>query len=124
MFLAANMLNLQQLAFRSLLRGKGPKKEIIVCIDVDDPTWTFLVNKLMPDQNWDEIRAKGMKPVARGSLERADISKLISLAIPSLGKLLEEDPKEGFFWAVVLTDGGGSLYEILPLPDGKNKILA
>jgi len=62
------------------------EQQCVVCIDVDDPAWTELVNKLMPGFNWDEIRARGEKPVARGVVPLEPIAHVVDQCYPAAGE--------------------------------------
>lgn len=61
------------------------EQQLVVCIDVDDPTWTFLVDMLMPGASWDEFRARGERPVARGVVPAAPLADIVSKTYPAAG---------------------------------------
>jgi hypothetical protein len=46
-----------------------------ICIDVDDPAWTTLVDVLMPGHDWDAYRKRGETPVARGVVPRGIVEE-------------------------------------------------
>lgn len=100
-FFTANKERLAQLEERAA--EKGPDFAV-VCIDVDDPTWTDLVEQLMPGQDWSAIRATGAAPVARGIVTREPIVTLVEALYPAAG-----DPPEGAF-TVVFAAGGATFF--------------
>lgn len=61
------------------------EQQLVVCIDVDDPAWTDLVNMLMPGANWDEFRERGERPVARGVVPTALMSEAVARCYPAAG---------------------------------------
>ncbi len=63
-------------------REKGPDF-VAVCIDVDDPSWTWLADALLPGFNWSEIRDRGERPVARGVVPRGPIVETVEAAYPA-----------------------------------------
>ncbi len=66
-FYALNEQRMLELLARAI--EKGPEF-VAICIDVDDPCWTEIVDALMPGYDWDSIRQRGEKPVARGVVPR------------------------------------------------------
>lgn len=61
------------------------EQQLVVCIDVDDPTWIDLVDMLMPGANWDEIRERGERPVARGVVPAAPMAEVVAKGYPAAG---------------------------------------
>lgn len=59
----------------------------VICIDVDDPSWTPLVDILMPGHDWDSYRARGEKPVARGVVPNDLLAKTVKETYPAAGEL-------------------------------------
>ena len=82
-----NRERLLEFAAKAEKRGDGA---VVVCIDVDDPTWVELVEVLMPGANWDQFRARGEKPVARGIAMRTGMQDIITKVYPAAGKLKTE----------------------------------
>lgn len=112
-----NRERLAELAWRALhVKKMKPEDFLIVCIDVDDPAWTDLVDALMPEHDWDAYRQRGEAPVARGSVERASVGEYLSRVIPGIAGRLR-NPDEGEIQVVVLAAGGGSIYLVEPKED-------
>jgi hypothetical protein len=119
-FFQTNKERLEQLAYRAIQKGLTPHQFITLCIDVDDPSWTDLVDVLMPDYDWQAIRDRGEKPVARGPIT-SEIVDYLSQADPTIApELLDRLPPPGLTTAVVMSDGGASVYYIQPTPQYKN----
>ena len=89
------MLNeerLRQLAKRARVKSleeSGPQG--VICIDVDDPTWTPLVDMLMPGHDWDAFRARGEKPFARGVVPLELIETVAKEFYPAVGEFSSRD---------------------------------
>lgn len=113
-----NKDRLSELAHRGLTKGMGPDQFFVIAIDVDDPSWTDLVEELMPGQNWDSIRALGQIPVARGIVYPVVLDYL-SGVVPDIAPALKCELPEGMIRAVILAAGGGSVYFIEPIPQGR-----
>jgi len=62
-FYLLNKERLVQLAARAKEKGKDFG---VICIDVDDPTFSEVVEALMPGHDWEQYRARGETPIARG----------------------------------------------------------
>lgn len=62
-------------------------KWAVVAIDVDDPTWGFLVDMLMPgnEAEWAARRARGERPVARGCVPQGLLEECVSEMYPAAG---------------------------------------
>lgn len=114
-----NKERLEQMAFRALQKGFAPDAFVTVCIDVDDPTWTEVVECLMPNQNWQEIRDRGEKPVARGTA-LAELSDYISEIAPDLKTSLTGPLPDGLVRTIIMAGTGASVYFITPTPQYKN----
>lgn len=108
-----NRQRLAELAFRAIQRGRKNDEIMIVCIDVDDPVWSFLVDELMPGYDWQSIRDRGEKPVARGSVS-AIMAELLSDFVPNLAQALVGPPPSGHVRVAVLGAGGASIYLTVP----------
>jgi len=76
-FYLPNKARLDELAARAEQQTKDSgKRHGVICIDVDDRRWTWLVDMLMPGHDWDIYRARGEKPVARGIVPEALLSEV------------------------------------------------
>lgn len=98
-FYNVNHTRLTQLAKRAREKTKDsdtlPKpwrniEHCVVCIDVEDLIWNFLVNLLMPEYDWDAIRARGEHPIARGVVPLAIIENAINQIYPAAGSPIPE----------------------------------
>ena len=67
--------------------AEAGEQQCVVCIDVDDPAWTQLVDMLMPGFDWDEIRARGERPVARGVVPIGPIAQVVDQFYPAAGEV-------------------------------------
>lgn len=77
---------------RAVQLGQGPKEVVIVVINVDDKAGEILAEALMPGFNWDEIRAKGETPVARGLAGRDGVIEFAKKIDPNL--VVDDNPSE------------------------------
>jgi hypothetical protein len=112
-FFQLNKSRLEALAYRAInIKGKNPSEFMVICIDVDDPTWTEVVDVLMPNYDWDQFRDRGEKPVARGSIPMI-WSEYISKVVPDVAPAFKELPK-GMVFGIVLASKGASVYLIDP----------
>jgi hypothetical protein len=112
-----NEKRLREMAHRAFVRGLKSHEFLIVCIDVDDPSWTGLVDALMPEADWQQFRDRGEKPVARGSV-LAPVRDYLADVVPDLADGLYGALPEGIVRAVVMADRGASLYHIEATPEG------
>ncbi len=104
---------LQQIAWRALnVLGKRNDQIVVVCIQVDS-RWRDVVDALMPGYDWQSIRDKGEEPVARGSA-MWPICEVVAERLPDIAAVCLEVPTEGMVKAIVLSDGGGTVYELEP----------
>lgn len=118
-FFQPNRERLEQMAWRALQRGLTPEQFVTVCIDVDDPSWTEIVDLLMPGYNWQEYRDRGEKPVARGTA-MASINDYLRTVVPGIETALTGPLLDGTVRAIVMAYGGVSVYFITPTPQYKN----
>lgn len=79
-FYELNRERMGQLLERAKVKGSG---FVAICIDVDDPTWTWLVDALMPGHNWQQYRDRGETPVACGVVPCDIVVKTIEEAYPA-----------------------------------------
>lgn len=87
-FLSPNWPRLRELAKRAEMRTRELGHQLlVVCIDVDDPTWAFLVDQLMPGHDWNVYRSRGETPVARGIVPAEPMVKLVAEAYPAAGEV-------------------------------------
>lgn len=106
-----NEVRLGELAHRAIQRGMGINDFVTVCIDVDDPSWRNLVDELMPDHDWDAYRARGEKPIARGTVQ-ASIVGYLSEVVPDIAPALKGNLPPGKARVVVMGNGGASVYHV------------
>lgn len=89
-FYSVNKDRLAQLAERAQAKSKETGVQYgVICIDVDDPTWTQLVDILMPGYDWDSHRARGEKPVARGVVPQDLLANTVEKTYPAAGELAD-----------------------------------
>jgi len=105
---------LGELAHRAIQKGMGVNDFVTVCIDVDDPSWTELVDELMPGHDWDAYRARGEKPVARGTVN-ASIVDYLSEVVPDITPALRGNLPPGKARVIVMGNGGASVYHVTPV---------
>ena len=115
-----NKERLEHMAFRAINKGMTNDEFVAVCIDVDDPDWTEVVDLLMPNHNWQEIRDRGEKPVARGTAMSV-ISEYLGEVVPDIKPALIGHLHTGVVRAIVMADGGASVYLIEPFPHYKEE---
>lgn len=89
-----NEERLGQLAHRALSRGLGPQDFVIVCIDMDDPSWCDVGEHLMPGHDWDAYRVRGERPIARGSVMKG-FSDYIAEVVPAVASAIRQPLPEG-----------------------------
>lgn len=111
----ANQPRLIEMAQRAL-REKGMTRSefVMVCIQVDDPRWRYIVDGLMPntpESDWQKYRDRGEEPMARGSAFFS-LCEVLSEELPDIADVLMEVPQEGLVKAIVLAEGGGTVYDI------------
>jgi hypothetical protein len=83
-FYMANRTRLDQLADRADEKtAETGVQQAVVCIDVDDPTWAFVLDILMPGFDWEAVRDRGERPVARGVVPRQLIEDLVRECYPA-----------------------------------------
>jgi hypothetical protein len=90
--------------------GLKSNQVIIYCIKVDTE-WRDMVELIMPNFNWQQIRNQGLEPMARG-VEKFSICTKIAEKMPQLKEELEAKPTEDYFKCIVLDEGGGTIYKI------------
>jgi hypothetical protein len=97
-----NADRLHQLANRAVEKEKEESsRQAVICIDVDDPAWTAVVDMLMPGHDWDAYRAKGQKPYARGVVPHNLCTDLVKAYYPAAGEAVD-----GVISIFVLAAGG------------------
>jgi hypothetical protein len=117
-FMLVNAARLAEMAHRALyVRGLSRDAFVVVCIEVDS-RWRDFVDYLMPNQDWQQYRDQGMKPVARGIVS-SSLCEILSEELPSIKNVLMEIPSAGKVKVVVLDTGGATVYEIAPKLEGK-----
>lgn len=114
-FFQPNKERLEHMAFKATRKGLTPSEFVAVAIDVDDPSWTEVVEHLMPGYDWQAIRDRGEKPVARGTVQSGIIDYLCDV-VPDIAPALRNELPSGAVRAVILAEGGASVYHIEPIP--------
>jgi hypothetical protein len=111
------MVRIQHLAWRALyVRRKRADEFVVTCIQVDDPTWRPIVDALMPNYDWEAIRATGAEPIASGTAEWS-LCEVVAECLPIIADVLLEKPSEGMVKVIVLAFGHCTVYEIEPKQD-------
>lgn len=104
-FAKANRESLLRLSERSKIKSAELNEQfIVICIDVDDPKWTLLANVLMPGHDWQQYRDQGLKPVARGVVNRESIEAIAKEAYPAVFGFDVDSP------VAVFSAGGVSVF--------------
>lgn len=119
-FFQPNRERLEHMAFRATKKGLARDEFITVAIDVDDPSWSEVVETLMPGCDWQAIRDRGEKPVARGTVLVGSIVDFLCQVCPDIAPALTGELPQGIVRAVVMADGGASVYYIEPFPHFKD----
>jgi hypothetical protein len=105
-------VRLSEMAYRAInVLGLDPSEVATVAINVDDPAWTDLAEKLMPGHDWQSYRDRGELPIARGSVMWG-AAEYICTVCPALSMALETAPPEGHLYAFVMDGGGASLFVV------------
>lgn len=114
-----NKERLATMAWRAVHRfGKDPREIICVCVDVDDQTWTWFADMLMPGHDWAADRVRGEQLVARGTQMREPIARIMAKIVPDFASLMQSQPRpDGTVQALICAAGGVSLFVILPRPE-------
>jgi hypothetical protein len=116
---ANSMSRLQHIAWRALnVLGKRNSEFVVICIQVDSP-WRDLVDLLMPGYDWQSIRDKREEPIARGSAGWS-ICEIVAERLPDIAAVVLEVPPEGKVKVIVLSTGGGTIYELEPKRDNSS----
>lgn len=88
-----------------------PSEGAMIAIHVDDPTWTELVELLMPGYDWQPYSDRGERPVARGSVMWGTVEVICS-AVPDIAMILKKAPPSGHMYTLILAGGGVSVYAV------------
>lgn len=107
---------LEHLAFMATKKGLARKQFIMLVIDVEDPIWVDFLDDLMPNEDWQQYRDRGENPLALGTIYTEDIVDYLCEAVPDIAPGLTEDLPQGVVRAVVMAEGGASVYYIKPFP--------
>lgn len=103
-----NLDRLQELAQK--LRSEGRQNShFVICIDVDDKTWTPLVNELMPGHDWEQYRSQGQVPMARGIVPWA-LLEVVTEYMPYLQTDLKTITSD--VTGLVCAAGGASVFDL------------
>lgn len=115
-FYNQNEGRLAELAWKAInVRHLSTNDFAIVCIDVDDKSWTELVDELMPGYDWNQFRRKGQKPVARGIVTRSTVD-YIAKVVPDIAPALKTIYPPEIACGIVMAAKGATVYGILPRP--------
>jgi len=90
--LEANADRIAHFRNRVVELGRSPKDTVIVIANVDDKAGGILAESLMPGFSWDEIRARGEIPCARGLAERDGVVQFIKTVDPDI--VINDDPQQ------------------------------
>lgn len=118
-FIEPQRERLEHMAFRQIKNGLRNDEFVAIAIDVDDPTWTHFVKILMPgitEEDWQAIRDKGEKPVARGTVMAKGLLENLSNLVPDIKHALTDELPKDVVRLIVLADGGASVYHTRPFP--------
>lgn len=99
--LEANADRVAHFRNRVVQLGRSPKDTVIVVANVDDTAGGILADALMPGFSWDEIRARGEIPFARGLAARDGVLEFVKKVDPDL--VIDDNPKQV---QVVVVDHG------------------
>lgn len=121
-FYKSNYDALEKKAYKAIhVRKFKPNEVALVAIDVDDPDWRKFADHLMPGEDWEAIRAKGLKPVARG-IVTWEVVEYVKTVCPDITEGISTSPREGHLYCFVMAAGGVAVYEIpyntIPTPVG------
>lgn len=106
-FYGLNKTRLHELSRRAQEKSwQTEDVQCVVCIDVDDPVWTPLVDLLMPGHDWDAYRRRGETPVARGVVPLAPIKKTVDEVYPASSDAFSPNLVN----VVVFAAGGASVF--------------
>jgi hypothetical protein len=98
------------LAKQAVIAGRTTEEFIVLCVDVDDPTWGELINDALPKFDWQKFRDRGERPMARGTVEATTFRKYLKSILPDVGICLDNKPSPDKFHVCVLAMGGATLY--------------
>lgn len=118
------MLNedhLAEIAYRAVhYKNMEKGKFFVVCIDVEDPTWTSVVDYLMPDEDWQKYRDAELHPVARGSVLREGMEGYLKTVCPGIAKAFDIMFPDNVVMSVVMGEGGADIYTVEPKCERSN----
>lgn len=90
--LAINADRVEHFRNRVIQLGRNPKDTVIVLANVDDTAGGILAEALMPGFSWDEIRARGEIPFARGLAARDGVVEFVKKVDPDI--VVDDDPQQ------------------------------
>lgn len=99
-----------QTAVRFFSHRLDPNAYTFVCMNVDDQNWQRLAEQLVPQENWQTYRDKGLIPIARGVVS-SEIKHLIIKMYPNISDKLKE-PVRPHHIRIAILSHGVSLYEL------------
>lgn len=107
-FLALNADRVEHFLRRAAtLRAEGRRDLCLVILDVDDSLGSELADVLMPGYDWQAIRDRGEKPVARGLVTLSGMVDVFEQVAAQHATALKACPRDHL--PVVVMTGGGVL---------------
>ena len=89
---AINADRVEHFRNRVIQLGRSPKDTVIVLANVDDMAGGILAESLMPGFSWEEIRARGEIPFARGLAARNGVVEFVKKVDPEI--VIDDDPQQ------------------------------
>ena len=108
-----NYRGLHKLSKRAYEKKFLPITHLLIVIDADDKTWDWLTEALMPSENWDAWRQKGMKPIARGIVPWELFENDLPQLVPALALVIKRRHEAKNHWVLVCGDQGATLRELI-----------
>lgn len=112
-FLAANAERVRHFVRRMHERGDSPRDVVVVCLDVDDANGGPFADALMPGTDWQSIRDRGERPVARGLAGRRGVESLLEYVD---GDAADKLAACGDIAIVVVHDGAADVFIPAEIP--------
>lgn len=119
-FFQPNKDPFEHMAYKAIKAGLASHEFILVAIDVDDPTWSDLVDKIMSGVDWRAKRDRGELKIVRSALFVENTVDYLCHVCPDITPAFINKIPDGFVRTVVLADGGASVYCVEPFPHYRN----
>lgn len=87
---------------------------VILCVEVDDGFGSKLVQEMMPDENWQQIRDRGEKPLMQW-IGSASMCYDLAEDLPDLEKELTEPPPSHAIKVIIIASGACKIYYVKPM---------